>query len=145
MAKLLGMGLVESHRLQGRRIAVWLLRATHVKRFRANTWRNIVKCAIFLWLGVLAPWQWGDMVIASHIAKKEPMLVPSLTWGSFTMAWLAIHAYCVGFVIWGRWRSVLVSEPGGTPVRGRLILMVLGAILMMTAYVLLVRAIINSW
>lgn len=113
----------------------------------SGTIGKVLRCIAFIMLGLLLPWQWLSMQLLTHaVVDRKPMLVPERTWESFAYAWLAIHAYCVGYIIWGGlWRKLTSSEPLGSARRWLLVRMAAGAALLVTAYVFLVRAIVASW
>ena len=99
----------------------------------------------FVMLGLLAPWQFLNMLPFSNVIEQVALKVPEHIWETFAFAWLAVHAYCLGFIIWGQWRTVLFPKPPETRSGGPLTRMILGVLLVMTAYVLLVEAIVSSW
>ena len=76
--------------------------------------------------------------------RKGP-LIPQATWAKVTCAWLAIHVYCISYVLWGRMRlRRLWSNRAHAVARGALVRLLIGTVLLMTAYVFLAIAISRS-
>ena len=103
---------------------------------------GILRGALFIMFGLVAPWHWLNMLQFSKFVTHVPLSIPKHLWDLFAFAWLALHAYCVGFVIWGQWRTVFVRKPS---MRGPLTRVILGGIVIGISYVLLIKAIVSSW
>jgi len=105
---------------------------------RSKAGRTILKVLLFVWL-LATGWQWMDIPVSYHI-QKGCLFTSDRTGRWIYVAWMGLHGYITGYLIWGSWRGAFSrQQPPGIRKR-RVARIILGAVVLLAAYVALYRA-----